>query len=69
MLLWVSCEVIRASSISIWTNSESSLSRGCRRLITTGLVNPASPWTVARKTSAMPPKAIRSVSLYLPKVS
>src|SRR3954447_25894627 len=66
MLGWFSCAASFASLRNIFTKLACFERCGRMRLMTMVFSNPSSPACRARKISAMPPTAMRSISVYLP---
>ena len=58
----------RASSRNIVRNAGSSTSSGLSSLTTTSLLKPPGPWTIARYTTPIPPRAISATRWYLPSI-
>src|SRR6185295_2630382 len=69
MLGWVSWAASFASSMNMLTNSALSVMCEWMRLMATVFWNPSTPRMRAFHTSAMPPAAMRSSSVYWPKRS
>ncbi len=66
MLLWLSWAASLASSMNMVTKSELSVRCGRIFLIATVFWKPSTPFMRAFQTSAMPPTAMRSSSVYCP---
>jgi len=64
MLLWLSWAASLASSMNMVTKSELSVRCGRIFLIATVFWKPSIPFMRAFQTSAMPPTAMRSSSVY-----